>query len=147
MYCYFEALKKYAQFYGRSRRREFWYFLLFNAAIALCLMLIDRKLGTFKEELHVGLLSGVFYLSTIVPSIAVTVRRLHDINCSGSLIFMVLIPVIGLLILFMLLSKNGQYSRNKYGSNYTEKEHKYFKHSKVINGGFNSEVQSPIIGY
>ena len=80
---YLEALKKYAVFSGRSRRKEYWYFVLFNIIVAIVLSGIDALLGTFSPSSNIGLLSGIYCLAILIPSLAVTVRRLHDITRSG----------------------------------------------------------------
>lgn len=81
MNWYLEALKKYAVFNGRARRKEYWYFVLFNTLIVVLLSVIDRLMGYFYNI--VGLLSGVYALAVLMPAIAVEIRRFHDINLSG----------------------------------------------------------------
>lgn len=78
-----EALKKYAVFSGRSRRKEYWYFALFVLIISIALELTDRLIGTYDSSIRVGLLSGIFSLAILIPSITVSVRRLHDIDRTG----------------------------------------------------------------
>ena len=83
MSWYLQALKKYAVFSGRSRRMEYWYFVLFNIIVSIVLGTIDALLGTLGSGMGVGLLSGIYSLAVLIPSLAVTVRRLHDIDRSG----------------------------------------------------------------
>src|SRR3954451_3952120 len=99
MSYYLEALKKYAVFSGRSRRMEFWYFVLFNIIVAVVLALIDTLLGTTIGVSSFGLLSGIYSLAVLIPTLAVTVRRLHDIDRTGWWIFINLIPLIGTIVL------------------------------------------------
>jgi uncharacterized membrane protein YhaH (DUF805 family) len=115
MSWYLEVFRKYAQFGGRSRRKEYWYFALFNFLISLALGAIDGLTGNFDPEIGMGLLGGIYSLIIIIPSIAVTVRRLHDTDRSAWWLLIVLIPVIGIivLIIFMLLDSN--YEENQYG--------------------------------
>ena len=75
MSWYLEALKKYAVFSGRSRRMEYWYFVLFNLVVYIVLSLIDGLLGTFNIVQGVGLLSGIYSLAVLIPTLALWVRR------------------------------------------------------------------------
>ncbi len=123
--------KRYADFEGRSRRMEYWMFTLFYvivAAILAGLMIagIPRpevdEFGTVTGNqepgvlfwLAVGLLT-VFVLGSIVPSIAVAVRRLHDQDKSGWLYLLSFIPYIGGLILLVLMFLPGTTGPNQYG--------------------------------
>ena len=83
MNWYMEALRQYATFEGRARRKEYWFFTLFNFLALVVLTVVDMELGTFNEQAEIGLFGGVYLLAVLVPSIAVTVRRLHDTNRSG----------------------------------------------------------------
>jgi len=117
MNWYLEALKKYAVIDGRARRKEYWFFVLFYIIIVFVLGFIDSMTGIFSNQYGVGLLSGIFGLAMIIPSITVAVRRLHDTDRTGWWILIAFIPLIGgiwLLILFVLDSTPGD---NKYGPN------------------------------
>ena len=84
MNWYLEAVKnKYAVFDGRAHRQEFWYFILFYFLIYLALSIVDQVTGTFSMETGAGLLSGIYALAMLVPSLAVGARRLHDTGRSG----------------------------------------------------------------
>ncbi len=83
MSWYLEALMKYAVFGGRSRRKEYWYFVLCNIIVGIVLGLIDALLGTFSSSSNIGLLSGIYSLAVLIPTLALTVRRLHDIDRTG----------------------------------------------------------------
>ncbi len=83
MNWYIQALKNYADFSGRARRKEYWFFVLFSFIVAVILGLIDGLTGSYIPELGVGILGGIYLLAMFVPSISVTVRRLHDIDKSG----------------------------------------------------------------
>ena len=104
MNWYLVALKKYAVFAGRARRKEFWFFVLFNTLIAVALAVIDMLTGTFDEDVGLGLLSGLYAVAMILPSIAVTVRRLHDTDRSGWWYLLVFLPVIGGLVILVFMS-------------------------------------------
>ena len=115
MSWYLEALKKYAVFSGRSRRMEYWYFVLFNLIVFIVLELIDVLLGTFDVVQGVGLLSGIYGLAVLIPALAVTVRRLHDIDRTGWWIFINLIPLIGAIVLLVFALTPGTPGSNRYG--------------------------------
>ena len=108
---YLNVLKhKYAQFNGRARRSEFWYFALFNFLIAAGLGIID----VFAETM---VLNGLYSLAVLIPSLAVGVRRLHDTGKSGLWILIAFVPVVGTLILLIFLVQDSQPFENKYGPN------------------------------
>ena len=116
MSWYVKVLKKYAVFSGRARRKEYWYFALFNFIIGLVLSLIDVSIGLLLGFLwFYGVLSWIYYLAVLVPSIAVTVRRLHDTGRSGWWIFIGLIPFVGGIILFVYMVLDSQAGTNQYG--------------------------------
>jgi uncharacterized membrane protein YhaH (DUF805 family) len=112
---YLEVLKKYAVFNGRARRMEYWYFVLFNIIVLIVLSLIDVLLGTFNIVQGVGLLSGIYSLAVLIPTIAVTVRRLHDIDRTGWWILINLIPLIGTIVLLVFELTPGTPGSNSYG--------------------------------
>ena len=117
MSWYLEALKKYAVFSGRSRRREYWYFVLFNIIVGIVLGWIDALLGTRGSYAGAGLLSGIYGLAILIPSLAVTVRRLHDIDRSGWWILIGLVPLIGVIVLLVFALLDGTPGDNRYGPN------------------------------
>ncbi len=117
MSWYLEAIKKYAVFSGRSRRKEYWYFVLFNIVVSIVLGWIDALLGTRGSYAGAGLLSGIYGLAVIIPSLAVTVRRLHDIDRSGWWILINLIPLIGTIVLLVFAVSEGTPGTNRYGPN------------------------------
>jgi len=117
MNWYLQALKKYATFEGRARRKEFWFFALFNFLAILVLALIDGALGTFSKEAGLGLLSGIYVLAIFIPSIAVTVRRLHDTDRSGWWILISFLQLIGGLVLLVFEVLDSTPGENRYGPN------------------------------
>jgi uncharacterized membrane protein YhaH (DUF805 family) len=112
---YLEALKKYAVFSGRARRTEFWYFVLFNIIVTIVLSLIDRLIGTFSGTANLGILSGIYGLAVVIPTLAVTVRRLHDTDRTGWWILIGLIPLIGTIVLLVFYLTPGTPGSNRYG--------------------------------
>ncbi len=117
MNWYLEVLKKYAVFYGRSRRKEYWFFLLFNLLISIVLGIIDRITGSFNPQIGVGLLGGIYYLAVFIPGIAVNIRRLHDTGRSGWWMLILLIPLIGVIVLFIFALQDSKPGQNRYGAN------------------------------
>jgi uncharacterized membrane protein YhaH (DUF805 family) len=114
---YLEVLKNYAVFDGRARRTEYWMFFLISLVISVVLILIDRLIGTFTYQAGFGLLQGLYSLAVLIPSIAVTVRRLHDTGRSGWWILIALIPFIGGLVLLVFMVLDSQPGENQYGPN------------------------------
>jgi uncharacterized membrane protein YhaH (DUF805 family) len=117
MNCYLEVLKKYAVFSGRARRKEYWMFFLFNLIIYVVLALIDGLMGTFSPQAGLGVLSGLYSLAVLIPSLAVTVRRLHDTGRSGWWILIALVPFIGGIVLLVFMVLDSQPGENQYGPN------------------------------
>jgi len=110
MNYYFEVLKKYAVFSGRSQRAEYWYFVLFNIVISIALGIFSGIIGD-----NVNVLGMLYSLALFIPGLAVAVRRLHDIGKSGWMGLVSLIPLIGIIWLIILLATDGNPGENKYG--------------------------------
>jgi uncharacterized membrane protein YhaH (DUF805 family) len=102
---------RYATFPGRSPRSEFWYWQLFLVAAGLAAAVLDVVLG-----LHSKPLGLIFYLVTLVPTIAVAARRLHDTGRSGWWLFLSLVPLIGLVVLLIWFCSKGTRGYNGYGA-------------------------------
>ena len=83
MSWFFAAVKKYAVFEGRARRKEFWYFVLFYIIFSLVLGIVDALAGTQVPTIGIGLISIIYGIAMLVPSVSVSVRRLHDTGRSG----------------------------------------------------------------
>jgi len=109
MSWYLQALKKYAAFSGRARRKEYWYFFLFNAIIGIVLGLIDNLVGAYN------VLYGLYSLAVLLPGIGVSIRRLHDTGHSGWWLLIGLIPLIGAIILLIYMVSDSQEGTNQYG--------------------------------
>ncbi len=109
MNWYLEVLKKYVVFSGRARRTEYWMFSLFNFIALILLAVIDGVLGTTP------LLYLVYALGVLLPSLAVTIRRLHDTNRSGWWFLISLIPLVGPIVLLVFLCLEGEKQDNRFG--------------------------------
>jgi uncharacterized membrane protein YhaH (DUF805 family) len=101
----------YANFNGRARREEYWMFVLFNMIIATALGFV---LGLLSLP---DWLAYIYSLAIVVPNIAVSVRRLHDIGKSGLWCLIGFIPLIGAIWLLILFCKDSEPGANKYGEN------------------------------
>lgn len=124
MNYYLEVLKKYAVFSGRASRSEYWYFGLFHLIVLVVLSLIDAAVGTYDIQSGYGTLSGLYILFTLLPSIAVGVRRLHDIGKSGWMMLINFIPFIGGIWFLILSVTDSAPGENKYGPNPKVANHK-----------------------
>lgn len=116
MNWYIEVIKKYAVFGGRARRAEYWNFVLFNFIISVLLTLLDKPIGT-QSHSGVGLLGSLYNLAVLLPSLAVTIRRLHDTSRSGWWILINLIPFVGWIIMLVYMVEDSKAGDNQYGPN------------------------------
>ena len=118
MNWFLDALKnKYATFEGRARRKEYWFYVLFYVLSIIVLAIVDNATGTLNEEVGLGLLSGLFVVATFVPTLAVTVRRLHDTDRSGWWVLLEFLPIIGGLVLLVFTLLDSQPGANRFGPN------------------------------
>jgi uncharacterized membrane protein YhaH (DUF805 family) len=115
MNWYLQALKKYADFSGRARRKEYWFFILFYLIILIVLMIIDGFVGTQMGGAGVGILTCIYALGMLIPALAVTVRRLHDTGRSGWWILIQFVPLVGSIVLLIFLLIDSQPVQNAYG--------------------------------
>ena len=122
-----EVFSKYAVFDGRARRKEYWYWYLFNFLISIFFVVIsfvitppygtdtDNGIGWFGIFIYVLVI--IYSLGVFIPNLAVTVRRLHDTNRSGWWYFISLIPFIGGIIFLIYLIEDSTPGDNQYGPN------------------------------
>jgi uncharacterized membrane protein YhaH (DUF805 family) len=104
------TFSRYTDFEGRSTRSEYWYFVLFNVLIQI----IASGIDDFVLSSEIGILSGIVGLIMLLPGIAVSIRRLHDIGKSGWFLLLVLIPLIGALILIYFFVQPSKDEGNPY---------------------------------
>ena len=100
-------LEKYLCLEGRANRAEFWYSFLFNFIVTTVLGFIPGKVGMIIQI--------IWWLAVLLPTLGVAVRRLHDINKSGWLLLLALIPLVGEIILIIWWAKEGDKADNQYG--------------------------------
>jgi uncharacterized membrane protein YhaH (DUF805 family) len=118
IYWYKKVLNQYADFEGRARRTEYWMFTLVNILIMIPLYVIGFIGITSQSSLLSSVGFGLYMLyalATLVPSIAVGVRRLHDTGKSGWMLLIGLIPIIGSIWLLVLFVTEGDKGDNQYG--------------------------------
>ncbi|KRD11530.1 hypothetical protein ASE21_07425 [Flavobacterium sp. Root901] len=114
------VFENYANFKGRARRSEYWYYALANALISFALLIAGAILGGLFGDAVTGLIIGyalfaLYTFATLLPSLGVIVRRLHDIGKSGWFYFVALIPFVGGIWILILLCTEGEYGPNQYG--------------------------------
>ena len=110
-YClkyYVAVLKKYSDFKGRSSRAEYWNYYLVNSVIGLTISFIEGS-GSLRTDMTAGPVESIYTLLVLLPSIAVAVRRMHDVNKSG---WFTLVPIYNLI----LLVSKGDDKSNRFGA-------------------------------
>lgn len=119
MYWMLLPFRRYAEFSGRSRRLEYWMFMLFNILVMAGLVIAMASFGSLSEDSLfsgiTGILFVIYFMIVLVPSVAVQVRRFHDQGRSGWMILLGLIPYIGGLISFVFMCIPGDVGENEYG--------------------------------
>ena len=106
-----KCLRNYSNFSGRARRKEYWYFVLVQMGLLFIAMVLDSII--FDAE--TGLFYIVVVLGLFLPSLAVTVRRLHDTSRSGWWFFISILPLIGSIILLVFLASDTKPESNQWG--------------------------------
>jgi uncharacterized membrane protein YhaH (DUF805 family) len=119
---------KYATFEGRARRAEYWWFILFTIIVSAILGVIDGALFGYSvttetgegmaafDVRSVGVLAPIWSLATLIPTLAVSARRLHDTGRSGWWLLIMLIPLIGAIVLIVWFASRGTPGTNQYGA-------------------------------
>jgi uncharacterized membrane protein YhaH (DUF805 family) len=103
------VIERFAQFTGRAGRAEFWWFTLANFIVSLILSLLGQASIVFY------VLSAIYSLAVLIPSLAVGIRRLHDTNRSGWWLLIILVPLAGIIILIVFMATEGTPGPNNYG--------------------------------
>jgi uncharacterized membrane protein YhaH (DUF805 family) len=125
MNWYLKALKQFKNYKGRARRKEFWMFTLFHVLIILVITLINFLLKYITNDFEgkdlivqiIGTVMGIYILAMLIPSLSLTVRRLHDVDKSGWMILISFIPIIGGIWLLILMLTDSSSNENQYGVN------------------------------
>jgi len=103
----------YVNFKGRARRSEYWWFVLANFIVSCVLGILANATGSGI----ISAISSIYSLAVLLPSLAVEVRRLHDIGKSGWWLLISLVPVVGAILLIVWAAKDGDPAPNQYGEN------------------------------
>jgi uncharacterized membrane protein YhaH (DUF805 family) len=114
MFWYLKVIRNYVGFSGRAQRKEFWMFTLFNLLITIFLAYLDYLIFDLSLE-ETGPLGLIYSLAVLLPTLAVAVRRLHDIEKSGWYFLVVLIPLIGPIWMLIMECTDGDRGINIYG--------------------------------
>lgn len=114
MNWYLKVLKQYVDFDGRARRKEYWMFLLVNIVVSIVIGIVDVVAG-LKTSSGIGILGALYSLAILLPSLGVTVRRLHDIDKSGWWVLIGFVPIIGFIVLLVFAAMEGTRGDNQYG--------------------------------
>lgn len=102
------VFENYANFNGRARRSEYWYFVLMNIIALILAIMLDGALNTNFSPLPYGYIYFFYVFATLLPGLAVQARRLHDVGKSG---WFMLIPIYNLI----LYCTEGDHGDNEYG--------------------------------
>ena len=120
MNWYLKVLKQYADFSGRARRKEYWMFTLIHICIfALLIFLMFYASNNFENEPNslLFIIIGFYFLATLIPLVAVTVRRLHDMGQSGWWYLISFVPYIGSFVILIFTCMDSVKKPNKWGEN------------------------------
>ena len=110
MNYYLDVLNKYAEFNGRSSRKEYWMFFLFNLVITGLLVVIDVMISNDN-----GILTSLYTLAVFIPSLALSIRRIHDAGISALWLLLAFIPIIGPIAYLIFMILDSQPGNNQYG--------------------------------
>ena len=111
---FLQPLKKYIDFWGRASRMELWSYMVFLISLGLGVCMIDIATGNFNPETGEGHWINIYSLLTVLPTLGVSVRRLHDINWSGWW-WLVSLTGIGAIFLVVLYGLKGTDGENRFG--------------------------------
>ena len=140
------GFKNYANFGGRIRRSEFWHFALFNIICSVILLFANLATGKaydFGKILRkypvIGYLDIIYTLVMIIPISSSIVRRLHDIGKSGGNVFVIIVPISGLIVLLIHLCTDSEQKDNKYGPS-----QKYIVDNNLLVQNTNANTIQPV---
>ena len=109
------VFSNYANFSGRARRSEYWYFTLFNIIVSMVLSALMRLTAGSAMFNIFRIIEVVYSLAVIIPGLAVAWRRLHDTGRSGAWYLLILVPFVGVIVLLVWFCKDSQPGVNEYG--------------------------------
>lgn len=115
--------ERYAKFEGRATRSEFWYYTLFYFILTFVAALLDTAIinpmlgATPQQAGNGGFLEVILALALFIPTIALSIRRLHDIGKSGWWLLLAFVPIVGFFVLLYFYVQDSQPGSNMYGEN------------------------------
>ncbi|MCX5193262.1 DUF805 domain-containing protein [Streptomyces sp. NBC_00249] len=109
VHYYVDVIKRYADFSGRARRQEYWMFVLCSIPIMVLLLVLDFALGSYPVLFY------VYNLAVFLPTLGLSVRRLHDTGRSGWWYLVSIIPFVGWIAMIVLMAIEGDAGPNAYG--------------------------------
>lgn len=114
------VFENYANFKGRARRSEYWYFALANGLISMILLILGGSIGALFGDGFTGIAIGyilfiIYTLAVLLPSLGVIARRLHDVGKSGWFYLVAFIPLVGPFWILILFCTEGNQGPNQYG--------------------------------
>jgi uncharacterized membrane protein YhaH (DUF805 family) len=115
MKYYLKALKNYANFSGRARRKEYWLFTLYNIIIYVALVILGAMVGFLPGGAE-GVFGAFYMVGVLIPALAVSVRRLHDTGRSGWWFLLNFVPF-GAIVVLVFLVQDSNPASNKFGKN------------------------------
>lgn len=110
-------IENYANFSGRARRQEYWMYTLIWILIVISIGVLDSLIEEYLGFTWSSIIIGIFILATLIPWLALNVRRLHDTGKSGGYLFINFIPIVGRIWYIVLMATAGNDFSNKYGPN------------------------------
>ena len=117
MKWYLKAFRQYSDFKGRARRKEYFMFGVINAVFSIGCMLLSFGLSNWLEAPAFISIYVLYMLVSLLPSLAVSVRRMHDIGKSGWMLLVGCIPLVGPIWMLVLLITDSDAQNNEYGPN------------------------------
>jgi uncharacterized membrane protein YhaH (DUF805 family) len=109
------GFQNYVVFNGRATRSAFWYFYLFTALVGVAISVVERAIGSSDVLSGFGIISLIWSLAIILPTLGLMIRRLHDANHTGWWILIAFLPFIGAIVLIIFWATAGTQGDNKYG--------------------------------
>lgn len=115
MHYYTDGLRRYFEFSGRATRSQYWLFSLILFGILFAALILDQLIDDTQPE-GTSLIAGLVYLAHVIPSLAITVRRLHDIDKSGWWLLLLFVPLVGAIALLIFMCTPSTPGTNRFGT-------------------------------
>ena len=143
MSWYFNAITNYVNFKGRERRRAYWMFVLVNVIITIVISCIDVIfIGIDDGFFQNGVLSTIYSIFIFLPSLSLTVRRLHDTGRCGWWVLLYFIPIVGWIIMLVFLCTDSYGGENQYGPCPKQRNDEEYYYNQYIQDAENSPDSS-----